>query len=157
MQGASGYRGQSKVFCEKHKETLVWSNLCGLSRAGLSNEHKALMPVEDVIETFLVLPDGQLQPLLEDLVKARRVRQVGEGVDLLIHGRLLQREHPDAGHGGAEGHGGHLAVSIPVSIAVSVTVSIPFLRPVVTISVTVLTDGRTQIITQGFVKPPVWL
>ncbi len=100
------------------------------------------MPVEDVIEALLVLPDGQLQPLLEDLVKARRVRQVGEGVDLLIHGRLLQREHPDAGHGGAEGRGGHLAVSIPVSIAVTVSISI--LRPVVTISVTVLTDGKTN-------------
>lgn len=104
------------------------------------------MPVEDVIKTFLVLPDGQLQPLLEDLVKARRVRQVGEGVDLLIHGRLLQREHPAAGHDRADGHDRRLAVSIPVSIAVSVsvTVSIPILRPVVPISVTVLTDGKTN-------------
>lgn len=78
------------------------SDLCGLSRACLSNEHKALMTVEDVIKSFFVLPNGQLQPFLEDLVVTRCVRQVGEGIDLLIHGCLLQRKYPNGRY--AEGH-----------------------------------------------------
>lgn len=124
------------------------SNLCCLSRACLSNKHKALMTVEDVIKTFFVLPNGQLQPLLEDLVVTRCVRQVSEGVDLLIHGCLLQRKHPTGWQTGAEGHAGSLAVSLSVSITVSVSVAvtIAILRPVVPISVPVLTDGKTQVI-----------
>lgn len=102
------------------------------------------MPVEDVIKALFVLPDGQLQPLLEDLVEARRVRQVGEGVDLLLHGRLLQREHPNAGHAGDERRTSRLAVSIPVSIAVSVSVTVAILRTVIPISVSVLTGRKTS-------------
>lgn len=65
-------------------------HLCGFSRAGLSHQHKRLVPHQDVSEALSVLPDGQLQPLLHDLVVAWRVGQVGEGVDLLLNGGLPQ-------------------------------------------------------------------
>lgn len=105
----------------------VRSNLCSLSRACLSNQHEALMTVEDIVKAFFIFPNGQLQPLLEDLVVAWGVRQVSERVDLLLHGRLLQRNHAyTAGHTGAEGRTRTLAVplSVPVTISVAVAVTI---------------------------------
>lgn len=110
------------------------SNLCGLSRAGLSYKHKALMAVQDVIKALFILPDGQLQPLLEDLVVAWRVRQVGEGVDLLMHAGLLQRKNPASRHAGAERRTRRLTVSLSVPIAVSVSVTVALSVPV-TISI----------------------
>lgn len=63
--------------------------LCGLSRARLSHQHKGLVTHQDVCEALSVLPDRQLQPLLQDLIVAWRVGQVGEGVDLLLNGGWL--------------------------------------------------------------------
>lgn len=103
------------------------------------------MTIEDIIKPFFVFPNGQLQPLLEDLIVAWGVRQIGEGVDLLMHGCLLQWDHPDtAGDTGAEGGTGALAVSlsVPITISVTVTVAVSILRPLIPISVTVFTAGK---------------
>lgn len=77
--------------------------LCGLSRACLSHQHKRLVVHQDVSEPLFVLPDGQLQPLLEDLIVAWCVGQVGEGVDLLLN-RVGLKE-VSAGCGRDAGHG----------------------------------------------------
>lgn len=69
-------------YCRHAKYTALY--LCGLSRACLSHQHKRLVTHQDVSEGLSVLPDGQLQPLLQDLIVAWRVGQVGEGVDLLL-------------------------------------------------------------------------
>lgn len=57
--------------------------------AGLSHQHKRLVLHQDLSEALLVLPDGQLQPLPEDLIVAWRVGQVGERVDLLLQRAFL--------------------------------------------------------------------
>ena len=121
------------------------------------------MPGEDVVEALLVLPHGQLQALLQDVVVSLCVRQVGEGVDLLVHRRLLQGGQQDAS-GQTHGHtagpqaqpqrasASRPAASVPLSVAlpppVSVPVAVPValavLRAVVTVSVTFLSVGQRK-------------
>lgn len=78
--------------------------LCCLSRARLSHQHKRLVTHQDVSKALSVLPNRQLQPLLQDLIVAWRVWQVGEGVDLLLKRGLLEEASTncswDAGHPG---------------------------------------------------------
>lgn len=64
--------------------------LGGLSRARLSHQHKGLVACQDVPEALFIIPDRKMQPLLEDLIIAWRVGQVGEGVDLLRYRGLLK-------------------------------------------------------------------
>lgn len=70
------------VFAKTSKLSAFY--LCGLSRARLSHQHKRLVTHQDAGEALSVLPDRQLQPLLQDLIVAWCVGQVGEGVDLLL-------------------------------------------------------------------------
>lgn len=86
------------------------------------------MACEDLVETLFVLPDRKLQALLEDLVVAWRVREVGEGVDLLMDSRLFQRNHPASRRRAhAQGRVGSFAVpvSFPISVTISVTIPVP--------------------------------
>lgn len=107
--------------------------LCGLSRACLSHQHKRLITHQDVSEALSVLPDRQLQPLLQDLVVAGRVGQVGEGVDLLLYGGLL--EEASTACSWVVRHPGKLHVSAPVMVSIPVTAPVP--RPLVAVSVPV--------------------
>lgn len=66
--------------------------LCGLSRARLSHQHKRLVTHQDLSEALSVLEDRQQQPLLQDLIVAWRVWQVGEGVDLRLKNGVLLNE-----------------------------------------------------------------
>ena len=79
--------------------------LCGFPRSCLPDQHKALVLHEDVGEALSVLPHRQLQALLQDLVVARRVGQVGVGVGLLLEGGLF-REARTARRSHAAGHAG---------------------------------------------------
>lgn len=99
-------------------------NLSGLSRARLSNQHKGLVAHQDFSEALSVLPDGQLQPLLQDLKVARRVRQVGDGVDLLWNGALLKVTASSAACSPER-----------LRLPVTASVSVPLPRPAVTVSV----------------------
>lgn len=101
-------------------------NLSGLSRARLSNQHKGLVTHQDFSEALSVLPDGQLQPLLQDLKVAWRVGQVGDGVDLLRNGALPQVT--------ASAACSPEWLHVPVTASIPVTVPLP--RPAVTVSVT---------------------
>lgn len=103
------------------------------------------------MEALFVLPDRKLQALLEDLVVARRVGEVGEGVDLLMDGRLFQGRYPSSGCCvQVQGRVGSFAVpvslpvsvSLPVPVPVPIPVAVPVLRPFVSISVAVFSAGK---------------
>lgn len=90
-------------------------HLCRLPRAGLSHQHKGLVPHQDVSEALSVLAHRQLQPLPQYLMVAWRVGQVGEGVDLLLRsGGLLQvacaARHP----GRRRSRRFHISFTVPV-------------------------------------------
>lgn len=107
--------------------------LCGLSRARLSHQHKGLVTHQDVSEALSVLPDRQLQSLLQDLIVAWRVGQAGEGVDLLLNRGLLKEE--SAACSRDVGRPERLHISVPVTVSIPVTVPVP--RPFITVSVPV--------------------
>lgn len=75
---------------------------------------------QDVVEALSVLPHGELQPLLEDVIVAWGVGQAGERVDLLLEGSVLM-EAPTA-RSRVVGQPGRLK---PVKVAMPFPVSIP--------------------------------
>lgn len=95
------------------------------------------MTCDDIAEPLLVLPHWKLQPLLQDLVVARRVRQVGEWVDLLVHGHLLEGQQAWLGRRAVRRDTRRLRVSVPVSVPVPVSISVPVPGAVLTLSVAV--------------------
>lgn len=99
------------------------SYLCRLPRARLSDQDKGLVVHQDVSKSLSVLPDRQLQPLLQDLIVAWRVGQVGEGVDLLLNRGMLKKASTTCSWDA--GHPERLHISVPGSIPV--TVSQPFI------------------------------
>lgn len=80
---------------------------------------------QDVSKSLSVLPDRQLQPLLQDLIVAWRVGQVGEGVDLLLNRALLQKASTTCSWDAGQPERPH--VSVPVTGSIPVTVSQPFI------------------------------
>lgn len=90
------------------------------------------MTCDDVTEALLIFPHRKLQPLLQDLVVARCVWQVGERVDLLVHTHLLENGHN--WYGWCTVHWATrrlcVSVSVPVSVPVPIPVSVPIPVPV---------------------------
>ena len=130
---------------------LILAYLCGLPRASLSHQYKRLVTHQDVSEALSVLPDRQLQPLLQDLVIAWRVGQVGEGVDLLLNRGLLKEAATACSW--ESGHPGQLHIPVPVTVSVSIAVTVPVPRPLITVSVPV-TPARGRCMRLGLISSP---
>lgn len=109
--------------------------LCGFSRARLPHQHKGLVTHQDFCEALPVLPDRQLQTLLQDFIVARRVGQVGEGVDLLLKGGWFHEDSAACSRVG--GNPGRLRISVPVPVPVPSSVAVPVPRPFIAVSVPV--------------------
>lgn len=110
---------------KKEKKTKQQYYLCCLPRARLTHEHKRLVPHQDLGEPLPVLPDRQLQALLQDLIVAWRVRQVGKRVYLLLNGRLLKIFKTCDRWAARHSRRIHVPVTLPLPVPVSMPV-IPF-------------------------------
>lgn len=49
------------------------THLCCFTRTSLTNKYERLVPDQDIGKPFLILPDRELKPFLQDLIIARCV------------------------------------------------------------------------------------